>query len=63
MHHEISLMCDDITATVADLRARGVEFTSDVHDAGFGRTISFAVPGAGTMLLYEPRHPKAYELP
>jgi catechol 2,3-dioxygenase-like lactoylglutathione lyase family enzyme len=62
-HHEISLMCDDITATMAELRDRGVEFTTDVHDAGFGRTATFIVPGAGAMLLYEPRHPTAYDMP
>jgi catechol 2,3-dioxygenase-like lactoylglutathione lyase family enzyme len=60
--HGISLMCDDIESTVADLRARGVEFTRDVRDDGFGLTTSFRVPGAGEMMLYQPRHPLAYEL-
>ena len=61
-HHQISLMCDDIEATVADLRDRGVEFTQDVRDDGFGLTAQFVVPGAGEMMLYEPRHPSAYDL-
>lgn len=62
-HHEVTLMCDDIHATVAELRGRGVEFTRDVRDDGFGLTIEFVVPGAGTMLLYQPSHPTAYDLP
>ncbi len=31
--HQVSLRCDDIEATVAELRERGVEFTGD-PDAG-----------------------------
>lgn len=61
-HHEISLMCDDIEATVAELTAKGAVFTRDIRDDGFGLTTSLAVPGAGEMMLYQPRHPTAYEL-
>jgi catechol 2,3-dioxygenase-like lactoylglutathione lyase family enzyme len=61
-HHEISLMCDDIERTVTELRAKGVTFTTEIRDAGFGRTITFRVPGAGEMLLYQPRHPVAHDL-
>jgi predicted enzyme related to lactoylglutathione lyase len=61
-HHQISLVCDDIRATVADLRDRGVEFTQDVRDDGFGLTAVFAVPGGGGMMIYEPRHPSAFDL-
>ncbi len=61
-HHQISLMCEDITATVADLRARGVEITQDVRDDGFGMTATFVVPGGGQMMVYEPRHPSAFDL-
>jgi len=61
-HHQISLMCDDIRATVADLEAKGVEFTQDVRDDGFGLTTIFLVPGGGEMMLYEPRHPVAHRL-
>ena len=61
-HHEISLMCDDIEATVAALRDKGVDITRDVRDDGFGLTAMLAVPGAGEMMLYEPRHPSAYDM-
>jgi catechol 2,3-dioxygenase-like lactoylglutathione lyase family enzyme len=61
--HELFLLCDDITATVAELRAKGVEFTSEVTDRRFGLVVTFKVPGAGEMGLYEPHHPTAYDLP
>jgi len=61
-HHQISLMCDDIEATVLDLRDRGVEVTQDVRDEGFGLTAVFVVPGGGEMLIYQPRHPSAFDL-
>lgn len=54
--HELYLMCDDIHATVDDLRRRGVEFTSEVTDEGFGLMTRLRVPGAGELGLYEPRH-------
>jgi catechol 2,3-dioxygenase-like lactoylglutathione lyase family enzyme len=61
-HHEISLMCDDIEGTVAELKAKGVEFTRDITDQGFGRTTMLTVPGAGQMMLYQPRHAIAHSL-
>ena len=61
-HHEITLMCDDIAATVAALEAKGAEFTREVRDDGFGLTTTLRVPGAGEMMLYQPRHPPAYDL-
>jgi predicted enzyme related to lactoylglutathione lyase len=57
--HELYLMCDDIEATVAELRGKGVEFDSEISDVGFGRLISLVVPGGGTMGLYQPSHPTA----
>ena len=61
-HHELYLMCDDIDATVTELTAKGVEFTSPVEDQGFGRLTRLRVPGAGEIGLYQPRHPVAYDL-
>ncbi len=61
-HHEITLMCDDIRATVAELSARGAEFSGDVQDQGFGLTASMKVPGAGEMTVYQPKHAVAYDL-
>jgi predicted enzyme related to lactoylglutathione lyase len=60
--HEIYLMCDDINATVADLRAKGVEFTGPIENQGFGLITRLKVPGAADIGLYQPRHPTAYDL-
>ncbi|HEY0485957.1 MAG TPA: VOC family protein [Mycobacteriales bacterium] len=60
--HELYLMCDDLTATMADLTAKGVEFTSPVTDAGWGLLTTLRVPGAGQLGLYEPRHAVAYDV-
>jgi catechol 2,3-dioxygenase-like lactoylglutathione lyase family enzyme len=61
-HHEISLLCDDIAGTVAELKANGATFTREVRDDGFGLTTALVVPGAGEMMLYEAKHPTAYGL-
>ncbi len=60
--HQMFLMCDDITVTVAELTAKGVEFTTPIEDQGFGRVTTIEVPGGGTLGLYEPRHTTAYDL-
>jgi catechol 2,3-dioxygenase-like lactoylglutathione lyase family enzyme len=54
--HELFFMCHDIEATVAQLQAKGVEFTGPVEDEGFGLVTKFKVPGAGEIGLYEPKH-------
>ena len=61
-HHELYVMCDDIEATVAELEAKGVQFTGPIEDQGFGRLIRLRVPGAGEIGLYEPRHATAYDI-
>src|SRR5256714_14243675 len=55
--HELYLMCDDVHATVEELKAKGVEFTREVSDKGFGLLTAMKVPGGGELGLYEPRHP------
>lgn len=57
--HELWLMCDDVHATRAELARKGVEFTKDVSDDGFGLTTKIRLPGGGELGLYEPRHPTA----
>ena len=58
-HHELSLMCDDITATVADLRAKGIEFRGEPEAMGWGVGVTMVLPGGVEILLYQPRHPTA----
>ena len=61
--HEVSLMCDDIGETVADLRANGIEFISEPTDAGFGIEATMVLPGGVEVSLYEPRHATAISEP
>jgi catechol 2,3-dioxygenase-like lactoylglutathione lyase family enzyme len=58
--HELYLMCDDLAATMADLRAKGAPLDGVVTEQRWGLLTSVPVPGAGTIGLYEPRHPTAY---
>ncbi len=55
---DISFYCDDIEATVRELRARGVEFTQDVADHGYGLVTYFRVPGDFRVQLYQPKYRK-----
>lgn len=50
-------MCDDIHATVADLKGKGVEFTREITEERFGSTTSLRVPGGDELTLYQPSHP------
>lgn len=54
---ELYLMCDDIQATVSELRGRGVELTGPVRDEGWGLLTAIKLPGGGELGIYEPRHP------
>ena len=56
--HNISFYCDDIKKTVADLRQRGVEFTGEIQDQGYGLVTHFRAPGNFEIQLYEPRYKK-----
>jgi SnoaL-like polyketide cyclase len=55
--HELSLMCDDVRATVAELKAKGVDVAGPISDEGFGLATAIRLPGGGELGLYEPRHP------
>jgi predicted enzyme related to lactoylglutathione lyase len=57
--HEIYFMCDDVDATVAELAAKGVEFTRPITDQGWGRVTALRLPGGMELGIYEPRHPTA----
>jgi catechol 2,3-dioxygenase-like lactoylglutathione lyase family enzyme len=52
----ISFYCDDLQKTVTELKAKGVEFTAGVTDAGYGLITHFKVPGGFTVQLYQPRY-------
>ena len=58
-HHELYLLCDDIEATMATLRSRGVEFTKEVSDAGWGLLSALRLPDGSELPIYQPKHPVA----
>lgn len=55
--HEISLICDDIEATVGDLTDKGAVFKGEIEDHGFGLVIYMEVPGgAPDIMVYQPKY-------
>ena len=54
--HQITFMCDDINATIAELRAKGVTIEGDPKDQGYGIFTTLELPGGCDVQLYEPRH-------
>lgn len=54
--HELSLMCDDLDETIAELTAKGVVFSGEPVDEGWGIAIKMRLPGDVEMLLYQPHH-------
>lgn len=60
--HELYFLCDDIEATIAELRAKGVDFTHDISEERWGRSTRFRLPSGSEVGIYEPRHPTAISL-
>ena len=56
-HHELYLMCDDIQATLSELKDKGVKVARDVSDQGWGLLAAIRLPDGSELSLYEPRHP------
>jgi predicted enzyme related to lactoylglutathione lyase len=60
--HELYLMCDDIDATLAELKTKGIDAASEISDQGWGRVSSITIADGVTLGLYQPRHPTALHL-
>ncbi|HEV2759144.1 MAG TPA: VOC family protein [Acidimicrobiales bacterium] len=56
IRHQVTLMCDDIAATVEELRGKGLAVTGEPEDEGFGISTTLVLPGGLEIMLYEPRH-------
>jgi predicted enzyme related to lactoylglutathione lyase len=54
------LMCDDLPASMAELRVRGVHCTA-VQEAEWGRATTIPLPSGGAIGLYQPTHPTALD--
>ncbi|HWP65768.1 MAG TPA: VOC family protein [Candidatus Limnocylindria bacterium] len=61
VRHQITFMCDDIHATIRDLRSKGVEVRGEPEEESFGITVMLELPGGVEVMLYEPRHATAIE--
>jgi catechol 2,3-dioxygenase-like lactoylglutathione lyase family enzyme len=57
--HELFLLCEDIHATMAALRDRGVEFTREVSEERWGLVTAMRLPDGGELSIYQPLHPTA----
>jgi len=53
---DVSLVCDNLEKTMAELAAKGAEFIGDVQDLAWGITAQLRVPGAGQIMLYQPKY-------
>jgi uncharacterized damage-inducible protein DinB len=56
---DISFYCHDIAGTVRELKSRGVEFTQDIEDHGYGLVTFFEVPGGFKVQLYQAKYTKS----
>ena len=54
--HDVSFICDDIDKTVAEMKARGVEFDDEIKDQGYGLTIHFRMPGGVRVEMFQKRY-------
>jgi catechol 2,3-dioxygenase-like lactoylglutathione lyase family enzyme len=59
VRRDLSLMCDDVRATMAELKEKGIDFDGEPTDEGFGIGVTMLLPGGAEVFLYEPRHPTA----
>ena len=58
--HELYLMCDDIHATLADLRSKGAEVAREPSDQGWGILAAIRLPDGEELPIYQPRHPSPH---
>jgi catechol 2,3-dioxygenase-like lactoylglutathione lyase family enzyme len=53
---DISFYCDDIQQTVKELKSKGVNFSSEIEDHGYGLVTFMEVPGNFKIQLYQPKY-------
>jgi len=59
-HHEVYLICDDLDATMAELKRKGAEFSRGISEESWGRTTAIRLPGGSELGLYQAKHPTAF---
>lgn len=53
--HELYLMCNDVEAFIAEMSMRNID-CSPLQNPGWGLLTRVALPGGGTLGVYQPRH-------
>ena len=59
VRHQLSFMCDDLDATIEELRAKGIEIQGEPQNERWGITTTMVLPGGLDVMLYQPLHPLA----
>jgi predicted enzyme related to lactoylglutathione lyase len=54
--HKLYLMCDDVHATLAELKAKGVDISQPLSDESWGFVTAIRLPSGAALGLYEPKH-------
>jgi len=54
--HELYFMCDDLKTTMSDLQKKKVK-CGPVKEERWGSLTTIALPGGGSLGLYQPKHP------
>ena len=49
-------MCDNVQATIAELRGKGVGVARDISDQGWGLLAAIRLPDGSEFPIYEPQH-------
>jgi predicted enzyme related to lactoylglutathione lyase len=56
------LMCDDLVATRAELADKGVTFSGEPSDQGWGVVTGILLPSGTELGLYQPKHATAHQV-
>src|SRR5215471_15784144 len=51
--HELYLMCDDIRATLSELRGKGVEVVGDISEQRWGLLAAIRLPDGAEFQIYQ----------
>ena len=57
--HELFFMCDDVAATLHDLKKKNVP-VSAVNEQRWGSLATLTLPGGGKVGIYQPKHPRPH---
>jgi catechol 2,3-dioxygenase-like lactoylglutathione lyase family enzyme len=54
--HQFTLMCDNLDATLDELRGRGIEIAGEPQTERWGVHARLNLPGGLKVMVYQPRH-------